>query len=66
MSERAAPHYCPYCADEDLVPHEDEQRPDVTGAWACLSCARVFQVTFVGLRSAAFGGTEPAPRDGNA
>ena len=45
MSERAAPLYCPpYCADEDLVPHEASH-----GAWFCGSCARAFSVRFLGV-----------------
>ncbi|GAB3445295.1 hypothetical protein GCM10027570_15230 [Streptomonospora sediminis] len=68
MSERAAPHYCPYCGDEDLIPHEEGGEPGAGYAWACLSCARVFRVKFIGLRSAAFGGSSggPRPTDGNA
>jgi transposase-like protein len=47
MSEtRAAPLYCPYCAEEDLRPNEASH-----GAWECHSCARVFAVKFVGLLS---------------
>jgi len=54
MSERVAPLYCPYCAGEDLRPHEAkpagaDQGPAVHGAWECRSCTRVFTVTFVGL-----------------
>ncbi len=44
MTERAAPMYCPYCAEEDLRPHEDAH-----GAWECRSCTRVFSVRFIGL-----------------
>ncbi|MDT0305104.1 hypothetical protein [Streptomonospora wellingtoniae] len=68
MSERAAPHYCPYCGDEDLVPHEGDGEQGSGYAWGCLSCARVFRVKFIGLRSAAFGGADDGrtPRDGNA
>ncbi len=46
MSEtRATPFYCPFCAEEDLRPHEAGH-----GAWLCASCQRVFQVRLVGLR----------------
>ena len=45
MSERAAPQYCPYCGDEDLRPEPDSHR-----AWHCRSCARAFEVAFLGLR----------------
>jgi len=45
MSERAAPQYCPYCGDEDLRP-----TPERHTAWRCRSCARVFELSFVGLK----------------
>jgi len=45
---QAVPFYCPYCGDEDLRPKEEPR-----GAWECRACARVFTVTFVGLRSEA-------------
>ena len=40
---RQALTYCPYCAEETLVPLEE-------GGWECRSCARAFTVTFLGLR----------------
>ncbi len=43
---RAAPNYCPYCAEEDLRPREEPH-----GAWECRGCQRVFSVKFVGLRA---------------
>ena len=43
--QRAAPQYCPYCGDEDLRPDESSRR-----AWNCRACARVFDVSFVGLK----------------
>ncbi len=43
--QRAAPQYCPYCADEDLRPEPSSRR-----AWTCRSCARVFEVSFIGLK----------------
>jgi hypothetical protein len=43
--QRAAPQYCPYCGDEDLRPEASSRR-----AWNCRSCARVFEVSFVGLK----------------
>lgn len=52
MSERAAPQYCPYCGDEDLRPEvlpEDDPRAG-HGLWLCRACARVFKLSFVGLR----------------
>lgn len=46
--QRAAPQYCPYCADEDLRPEPSSPR-----AWHCRSCARVFEVSFLGLNTLA-------------
>ena len=43
-TERAAPFYCPYCGDEDLVP----DGPD-NGTWACRSCRRHFTLSFRGV-----------------
>jgi ribosomal protein L37AE/L43A len=43
--QRAAPQYCPYCGDEDLRPE-----PSTARAWHCRSCARVFEVSFIGLK----------------
>lgn len=43
MSERAAPFYCPYCGDEDLVPYEGD------GTWYCRACARKFRLNFLGI-----------------
>lgn len=44
MSERMAPMYCPYCAEEDLTP-----RGEHAGHWYCESCARAFSLSFVGV-----------------
>ncbi|GAA2057950.1 MULTISPECIES: hypothetical protein [Streptomyces] len=44
MSERAAPHYCPYCGDEDLRPSEEGH-----GTWECAACNRAFRLNFLGL-----------------
>ncbi|MDA8370377.1 MAG: hypothetical protein M0026_10970 [Nocardiopsaceae bacterium] len=68
MTERAAPHYCPYCGDEDLMPHEGDAEKGAGYAWACLACARVFRVKFVGLRAAAVASADQGPTrtDGNA
>ncbi|MCZ3386741.1 MAG: hypothetical protein LH630_07200 [Actinomycetia bacterium] len=41
---RMAPHYCPYCADQDLRPHEQGHT-----AWECRGCLRVFSLTFAGI-----------------
>ena len=43
-AERAVPYHCPFCAEEDLRPHEAAR-----GAWHCRSCLRVFSVRFHGL-----------------
>ena len=43
-SARMAPHYCPYCADQDLRPNEEGHT-----AWECRGCLRVFTVSFVGV-----------------
>ncbi|MFL1431339.1 MULTISPECIES: hypothetical protein [unclassified Nocardiopsis] len=64
MSERAAPYYCPYCGDEDLVPEEGAAVKGEGYPWACLSCARVFRVKYVGLRSASFADAPPRPTEG--
>ncbi|HEY3871149.1 MAG TPA: hypothetical protein VGM10_22510 [Actinocrinis sp.] len=55
MSERAAPQYCPYCGDEDLRPEPSGHR-----AWHCRSCARVFEVAFVGLKFTSAGAAAAA------
>ncbi len=54
MSERVSPLHCPYCASENLWPHQAEptaagQGPAAHATWECRSCTRVFTVTFVGL-----------------
>ena len=38
------PYFCPFCAEEDLRPHDAAR-----GAWHCRSCLRTFTVTFHGL-----------------
>ena len=55
MTERAAPYYCPYCADEDLRPSEQGH-----GAWECRACTRAFRLAFLGLPAKAPGGGAPA------
>jgi transposase-like protein len=67
VSERAAPYYCPYCGDEDLMPEEGAAVKGEGYPWACLSCARVFRVKYVGLRSASFsaGGAPSRPTEGS-
>lgn len=44
MTGRVVPYYCPYCAGEDLRPHETAH-----GQWECRECLRVFAVSFKGL-----------------
>ena len=41
MSSRMTPFHCPYCAEENLWPHEPE-------GWECRSCQRAFTVKFLG------------------
>ncbi|HEU4515356.1 MAG TPA: hypothetical protein VFR87_19780 [Nocardioidaceae bacterium] len=48
MSERAVPFHCPYCASEDLRPHETEQGSP-HGAWECRACLRAFSLRMLGL-----------------
>ena len=45
-SERSVPYYCPYCAGEDLRPHESTESH---GAWECRECTRVFSVKLIGM-----------------
>ena len=40
--QRQAPFYCPYCADEDLIPAG-------TVGWTCRSCLRIFELRHVGI-----------------
>jgi hypothetical protein len=53
--QRQPPFYCPYCAEEDLVPQPAEAISDSaagrsrTGAWVCRSCLRIFAVRFLGI-----------------
>jgi transposase-like protein len=54
--ERQVPFFCPYCGEETLRP----AGPDA-GNWECGSCARSFQLRFVGvLRVPARDGTHGA------
>ncbi|MGN6088518.1 MAG: hypothetical protein ACTHMZ_05265 [Actinomycetes bacterium] len=48
MSERAAPYYCPYCADEGLRPHGATY-----GEWLCTACTRAFSLRLLGLEVSA-------------
>ncbi len=54
-SDRQVPYHCPYCAEEDLRPH------DTTGAWHCRACLRVFSVRYLGLQP--IGTDRPTPGD---
>jgi ribosomal protein L37AE/L43A len=52
----AAVFYCPFCAEEDLLPVEQH------GGWECRTCLRVFVVKLLGLapRAASLaGGADP-------
>lgn len=42
MSMRAVPFYCPYCAEQDIVPVGDK-------GLHCESCDRTFEVAFLGV-----------------
>jgi transposase-like protein len=42
MSMRAVPFYCPYCAEQSLVPVGDK-------AFHCESCDRTFEINFLGV-----------------
>jgi hypothetical protein len=64
MSTRMAPHYCPYCADQDLRPHATPESTSQghlqghvqghgQGHWECRGCLRVFTVSFVGVAGVA-------------
>lgn len=44
MSERMPPFCCPYCGEEDLEPYGEQG-----GSWYCRSCARAFQLSFLGV-----------------
>jgi transposase-like protein len=44
--------YCPYCAEEDIRPHEGGH-----GQWLCTGCRRVWAVRFIGLAGAAAAST---------
>jgi ribosomal protein L37AE/L43A len=44
MTERAAPFYCPYCAEENIRPFGEKH-----GEWRCGGCQRVFRLGYVGL-----------------
>lgn len=48
MSGRAVPFHCPFCAEEELRPHEAGH-----GSWWCRACTRVFNLKFLGLHSEA-------------
>jgi ribosomal protein L37AE/L43A len=56
---RMAPHYCPYCADQDLRPDESSGT-----AWECRGCLRVFSLSLVGI--AAPGASSTAAATGAA
>jgi transposase-like protein len=51
MSPHSVPLHCPYCAGENLHPHDADH-----GAWECRECLRVFAVKLIGLLSSRRGG----------
>ena len=46
MSTRSVPFHCPYCGDEDLLPHSGRH-----GDWECRACLRAFSLRLLGLLS---------------
>jgi transcription initiation factor TFIIIB Brf1 subunit/transcription initiation factor TFIIB len=42
---RAQPFYCPYCGEEDFVPHEEP------GTYVCNSCGRNYTVKLLGIHA---------------
>lgn len=48
MSGRSVPFHCPYCASEDLRPHEVDDGTSGHGAWECHACLRAFRVSLLG------------------
>ncbi len=40
--ERMVPLHCPYCAEEDLRPYDEQP-----GAWQCAACLRAFTVRLI-------------------
>ena len=56
MSSRMTPFHCPYCAEENLWPHEPE-------GWECRSCQRAFKVTFLGQLRVSTSSTGGATTD---
>jgi ribosomal protein L37AE/L43A len=51
-----APHYCPYCGEQDLRPAETD------AGWECRDCARVFSVRFMGLAAASLAAVHGTPK----
>ncbi len=51
LTERSVPYACPYCTEEALRPELGENGEPI---WHCLSCLRLFGVTFFGVH-------QPAP-----
>ena len=41
-NRQAPPFHCPYCGDEEIVPHGD-----VADAWLCRACLRAFSVRLI-------------------
>jgi ribosomal protein L37AE/L43A len=59
MTERAAPFYCPYCADENIRPFGEKH-----GEWRCGGCQRVFRLGYLGLAADWMRPVEPAEEHG--
>ena len=56
MTERGFPLHCPYCAEQDLRPHEvpvlggaDGEVTSPHGSWECRGCQRAFSLKMLGL-----------------
>lgn len=60
---RAAPFYCPYCADEGLRPFDPTDGSAGHGQWRCTACRRVFALRYIGLVSES-GTASPVEPDG--
>ena len=68
MSARMTPFHCPYCAEENLWPHEGDSDAAGTqpsgghGAWECRSCMRAFKVSFLGILRPTTSAADNLPR----
>jgi transposase-like protein len=62
VSGRAAPFYCPYCADEDLRPFDPQDGSAGHGQWRCNSCQRVFALKYIG-HTGGWGSSDAEPSE---